>query len=148
MKPKPTVTTILLIHYINKWAFFPVSHWWQNSGLNWVIRKYESVLNWSLGNPIKIMAFSAVVFVGGFVTFGAFPTAVEFFPEGIPPKQLYVQVEGPVGTNVEQTDEILKTIEGRLATMPNFEDVESIVATAGKKISGGMGGGGGQSTHL
>jgi len=142
------VATVILVHFINKWAFFPISHWWQNYGLNWLIGKYEGTLNWSLGNPGKIMLLSALVFVGGFVTFGAFPTAVEFFPEGIPPKQLYVQVEGPVGTNVEKTDEVLKTIENRLKTMPDYEDVESVVATSGQKISGGFGGSGGQSTHL
>jgi len=142
------VATVILVHFINKWAFFPISHWWQNSGLNWLIGKYEATLNWSLGNPMKIMILSAVVFVGGFASFISFPTAVEFFPEGIPPKQLYVQVEGPVGTNVEQTDGVLQTIENRLKTMPNYEDVESVVATSGKKISGGFGDGGGQSTHL
>lgn len=142
-----SVAVAILLFVINKFAFFPISVWWQTSGLNTVIEKYVSTLKWALSNPIKSILFSLFIFVSSFMVYGAFPTAVEFFPEGIPPKQLYVQVEGAVGTNVEQTDAIVLEMERRLQNLPNFEDVESIVATSGKKISGGFGGGG-ASTHL
>lgn len=140
------IATVVLVHYINKFAFFPISTWWQTSGLNVLIGKYSNTLEWALGNPIKTIAISIGIFVSSFVLFGVFPTPVEFFPEGIPPKQLYVQVEFPVGTNVEETDKIMQEMEARLKLMPNYEDVESVVSTSGKKISSGMDGGG-ASTH-
>ncbi|TNE74380.1 efflux RND transporter permease subunit [bacterium] len=141
------ILTVVSVHYINKYAFFPISTWWQTKGLNDVVEKYENSLKWALKHPIFTLGISVGTFVLAFMLFGAFPTPVEFFPEGIPPKQLYVQVEGPVGTSVEKTDEVIQIIEKRLKNIPNYEDVESVVATSGKKISGGFGGGG-ASTHL
>lgn len=148
--PLVTLVSIViaaLLYVINKYAFFPISTWWQASGLSAVIEKYVATLKWALSNPIKSILVAILIFFSSFAVYITFPTALEFFPEGIPPKQLYVQVEGSVGTNVDQTDAIVKEMEKRIHNLPNFEDVESLVATSGKKISGGFGGGG-ASTHL
>ena len=67
--------------------------------------------------------------------FGAFNHGIEFFPEDIPPKDVFVDIETPVGTRAAATDAYLRRIEAALREAPGREDWASGVA-----ISGGGGG--------
>ena len=67
------------------------------------------------------------------VAFSVTPLGVglEYFPENMPPAQLLVDVETPVGTRAGVTDSILRKLEAELADVSGREDWESVVAVAG-----------------
>ncbi len=94
-----------------------------------------------------MLAGSAGALIVAVMVFGKFNAGIEFFPEDIPPSTVYVQVEGPLGTRVEQTDRIIRTIERELDSIAGREDFESVVATVGSQVSAGFGGRG-TGTHL
>jgi multidrug efflux pump subunit AcrB len=121
--------------------------WVMSTGVPRVIERYERILRWSLDHRPRILWGSAGAFLGTFVIYGFLGPGVEFFPEDIPPSTVYVQVEAPLGTRVEETDRVARRIEQDLGTLEGREDVESVVATAGSQISGGFDGGSG-GTHL
>jgi len=136
-----------LLYFIHTKWMSKVAKWWQLDGLNKVIQAYQNTLRWAIVHRSATVGVAVVVLISSFVVFGLFNRGVEFFPEGIPPRTVYAQVEAPVGTNVVFTDGVLKELEQRIRKMPNAEDIESIVATSGSKISDGFEGGG-SSTHL
>ena len=112
-----------------------------------LLRRYDWSLRWALDHRAMVLAVCAGVFVGTVGVFSRFNNGVEFFPEDIPPPQLIVGAEAPVGTRVSFTESVARVLERDLATIPGTQDVESVVTTAGG--SGGasagaaiMGGGG------
>ncbi|MDX1617730.1 MAG: efflux RND transporter permease subunit, partial [Balneolaceae bacterium] len=144
--------TMLLVFGIILWAsnrYFmrPLGEWWQREGLNRVLEKYERALRWSLNHSWAVVGFSVVVLISSFVIFGFYSVGVEYFPEDIPPARAYVQVEAPIGTNVEFTRDAINQIENKVSKIPNSEDIETVLSTAGSVISSGMEGGGGTQSH-
>jgi multidrug efflux pump len=102
-----------------------------------VIAAYERQLRWALDHRAVILAGTGAVFVLTILAFGVFNKGVEFFPENMPPQQMMVNVEAPVGTRAAFTDTVVRHIEEQLNTsIGGREDWESVVATVG-------GGGGG-----
>lgn len=125
----------------------PLGKWWQETGLPGALDIYENHLRWALKHNFLILGISVAVLVGGFIVFGLFNAGVEFFPEDIPPGNLYVQVEAPSGTNVEFTKAVVDEMAGRVPSIPNDQDVESVLETAGYAISGGFQGRGNTSSR-
>ena len=101
-----------------------------------VIRTYEKQLRWALDHRLVMLGGSVAVLVLTFALYGVFNAGVEFFPENIPPKQIWVDVEAPVGTRAEATDRIALRLEDEVKGYDGMQDVESVVATVG---SGGGG---------
>jgi multidrug efflux pump len=103
-----------------------------------VMDTYESVLRWSLAHRAAAIGLTGLVFAG---TFGVFFLThmddIEYFPEGMPPSQLLLDVETPVGTRAEVTDAIVLRMEQELAGVEGGADFESVVS-----VTGGTGGGG------
>ena len=137
--------TLLYLSYI----FFmkPVGLWWQKKGLNRVLERYESTLKWSLDHKFIVLGTAVAILVSSFIVFGIFNQGMEYFPEDIPPNQIYVQIETPAGTNVEFTRGIAEELERRVSQIDNFEDVETIVNTPGSPVSSGMEFGGGNTSN-
>lgn len=102
-----------------------------------MLNAYEERLRWSLANRLAIIGGSVGVLVVTIMVFTQLNAGVEYFPEGIPPKQVFVDVELPVGTRVEATDALVRRIEAELMSVPGRSDWKSVVA-----VSGGGGGGG------
>ncbi|GIS79270.1 MAG: hypothetical protein CM1200mP14_08360 [Gammaproteobacteria bacterium] len=48
------------------------------------------------------------------VGYGLFGLGTEFFPESMPPGEMVVQIETPVGTRAEVTDEFVRELEQEL----------------------------------
>jgi multidrug efflux pump subunit AcrB len=111
-----------------------------------IIQSYERRLRWALDHRSVVLAGSGGAFVLSIVAFGMFGAGVEFFPEDIPPSTVYVQVEAPVGTRVDETDAMVAEIERQLLAMPEREDFASVVATVGSMVAGDFFGASG--THL
>lgn len=131
----------VLLWLSHKFLLKPISTWWQESGINTFLDYYEQQLRWALRNPGKIIAISGGVLVLSFVVFGAFNAGVEFFPEDVPPRDAYVQVEAPVGTNVEFTKTVVDALAQKVPGIPQYADVENVLTTSGSAISAGFEGG-------
>ena len=146
-------TTLLLIltaaflYLLNRFLFHPVGGWFMARGLPAILNFYERKLRWSLAHRFRLMGGTFLTFVLVFIIFGRFNAGVEFFPEDVPPSDAYIQVEAPLGTNVDQTDRLVRRIEAELVGLPGHEDYRSIVSTVGSSASGGFSGGRG-GTHL
>ncbi|HXV86524.1 MAG TPA: efflux RND transporter permease subunit, partial [Gemmatimonadales bacterium] len=142
------VVTAVLLRLFHVRMGDPAARWIMNTGMPRVIRRYERVLTWALDHRGRVLAGTAATFVGSFVAFGFLNAGIEFFPEDIPPSTAYVQVEAPLGTRVDRTDSVARSVEADLVSMAGREDVESVVATAGSQVSGGGFGGGSSATHV
>ena len=149
--PFPTVLlalTVVILTLAYSHLVHPAGHWFMNHGLPKLLKSYERLLDWALGHRVTVVAGMAVALVLTVVAFGRFNAGIENFPEDIPPASVYVQIEAPVGTRIEQTDAMVRTIERELQEVPGRVDFASVVATVGQRISGDGRGGRGSSTHL
>jgi len=114
-----------------------VARRFQQQFLPALLTVYERQLRWALVHRGLMMAGSGAVLVASVMIFVRFNAGIEFFPESIPPKQVFVEIETPVGTRAAATDELVRAVEAELANVPERGDWKSIVA-----VTGGGGGGG------
>ena len=131
----------------NRWILNPIGKWWQAEGLGKVLEKYEASLRWSLDHSKSVLGIAVFVLISSFVVFGMFNPGIEYFPEDIPPARAYVQVEAPIGTNVEFTKNVIDQLEQKVPNIPNNEDVETVLSTSGSAISSNPMGEGNSSSH-
>ncbi len=108
------------------------------------ILAYKPMLRWSLNNRGKIVGLAGLLFVTSIVSFGILGKGVEFFPN-IEPKRIYVNVKSPVGTNLEASDKITKSIEKVALEYP---DIEFVIASVGINAGGGLAASGPGNSHL
>ena len=127
--------TVVGLILLNRFVLGPVGHWVRDRALPVTLRYYEGRLRWALGHRLVIMGGTAALFVAVLGVFSAFNPGIEFFPEDIEPDDIWVQVETPVGTRAEVTDEIVKRLETELGGIQGTVDYESVVATTGSKIA-------------
>src|SRR5690606_6326990 len=102
---------------------------------NW----YSRVLSRMIHHPVLMTLFCVLFVVGGIVAYGAFGSGVVFFPK-IDPLVVAVEVEGPLGIDIKETDSALKVIEKKVFTIPrDSAHVESFsgVVGFGKSDMGG-----------
>ncbi|MGN8224547.1 efflux RND transporter permease subunit [Gracilimonas sp. BCB1] len=138
----------VILWAINKYFLEPVGNWWQLKGLNRVLDKYEDTLEWALNHRLSTIGISVAVLVSSFIVFGAFFPGSEFFPEDIPPRDIYVQIETPIGSDVEFTKSVVDKVAARVEQMPYNVDYNTILATSGAAITSDPAASGGNSTHL
>lgn len=104
-----------LLRVINTKFLTPATEWFQNIFLPRLEKKYEAVLGFVLkGNRPKWLfagTFGLLIFT--FMLFAAFPPKVLFFPE-TPPKQVYVYLEYPIGTDIDKTNQLSIEIENKI----------------------------------
>jgi multidrug efflux pump subunit AcrB len=136
-----------LLWLLNKYVLAPTGKWWQADGLNVFIDTYENSLVWALNNRLKTVGIAFFVLIMSFVVLGVFNPGTEFFPEDIPPRDVYVQIETPVGSDVEFTRSVVDKVAERVKNIPQASDINTILAVSGAAISSDPAGGGGNSTH-
>ncbi|MDH3207075.1 MAG: efflux RND transporter permease subunit, partial [Gemmatimonadota bacterium] len=103
-----------------------------------LMTSYERTLRWSLNHRGAAMGLTGLAFVSVFGVFIATHTDnIEYFPESMPPAQLLIDIETPVGTRASVTDSVVSRIERDLAGIGGRADWSSVVA-----VTGGTGGGG------
>jgi len=104
-----------LLRVINTKFLSPATASFQNKFLPKLETFYERTLQYSLrGKRPKwffIGTFGLLIF--SILLFGAFPPKVLFFPE-TPPKQVYVYLEYPIGTDIEVTNKLSMDVENRI----------------------------------
>ncbi len=135
-----------ILWLVNKYVLEPIGRWWQQDGLNKWIDRYEVSLTWALNHRLSTIGISVLVLVSSFFVLAMFPTGVEFFPEDIPPRDVYVQVETPIGSDVTYTKTIIDEVRDRVQNLPNIVDVNSVLATSGALITADPGSSGGGNT--
>jgi len=144
----PLSAGLLTATFVGLWALYHfvlkrASHGFQHGFLPRVMKAYEGSLEWALSHRFILLAATVVAFVATGASFVMFRTGIEYFPESMPPPQLLVDVETPVGTRAAVTDSIVKRIEEELNSIGGQGDWESVVAITGSGGQGGnpMGGG-------
>ena len=136
-----------LLWLLNNYILAPTGKWWQAKGLNVFINTYENSLIWALNNRLKTVGIAFFVLLMSFVVLGVFNPGTEFFPEDIPPRDVYVQIETPVGSDVKFTRSVVDKVAERVKNIPQASDINTILAVSGAAISSDPAGGGGNSTH-
>ncbi len=128
-----------LLIVFNKYVLEGMIHSFQNSVLPKIMTSYEKLLRWSLKGwrPVWLLVgtfglliLTLMIFFGS-VNSGRVP--IVFFPSG-DPNQIYVYLKLPVGTSVDYTDSITKTLENRIYKVLDMENgkenpvVESVIS--------------------
>jgi multidrug efflux pump len=138
----PLTSVLLLGSAVGLWALHHfvlarVSHVFQLRVLPANIVFYERMLRWSLNHRLTVTAASIATL---FFSIGIFiwsDVGFEYFPEDIPPNQILVDVELPVGSRADASNAMALRLESEIGSSWGMEDAESVVATVG-----GSGGGG------
>ncbi len=104
-----------LLRVVNTKLLTPATMWFQNIYLPKQENLYERTLRFTLKGkkPRRFLFGTFGLLILSFMLFGAFPPNVLFFPE-TPPKQVYVYVEYPIGTDIEVTNNLSVEIENKI----------------------------------
>ena len=104
-----------LLRVINTKLLSPGTEWFQTKFLPRLESYYEHSLQYALkGKRPRIFflgTFGLLIF--SVMLFMAFPPKVLFFPE-TPPKQVYVYLEYPIGTDIEVTNKLSVEVEDKI----------------------------------
>jgi multidrug efflux pump len=125
-----TVAAALLVA-LHRLLLVRIARWFQRGAVLWMTARYERRLRWALRHRALVVAAAVVTLVASVVVFGAKNAGVEFFPENIPPAQVFVTVDVPSGTAPAFTNALTERIEAQLAAVPGIEDAETVVTTVG-----------------
>jgi multidrug efflux pump subunit AcrB len=139
----------LLLLLLNRFVLLPVGKWWQKKGIHTLTDRYETALRWSLDHGKTVVGIAVLTLISSFGLFYYFNPGIEFFPEDIPPARAYIQVEAPVGTNVDFTKSLVDRLEKKVPEIPNNEDIKTVLSTSGSAITSNPSeaGGGSNSSH-
>jgi multidrug efflux pump subunit AcrB len=126
---------IMLLILLNRYVLDDLIHGFQNRALPWIMGHYETSLRWALKGwrPVHLLLSTFVLLILTFVFFGARKVPVVFFPQG-DPNQIYVYLKLPVGSDVEYTDSITRTLETKVYQVLGMENgkknpvVESVIS--------------------
>jgi multidrug efflux pump subunit AcrB len=104
-----------LLRVINTKFLTPATAWFQTEFLPRLESYYERTLQYALkGKRPRIFflgTFGLLIF--SVMLFKVFPPKVLFFPE-TPPKQVYVYLEFPIGTDIEVTNNLSMNVENKI----------------------------------
>ena len=104
-----------LLRIINTKLLTPGTEWFQKKFLPKLEKNYEQILQFVLKGKRPRMfflgTFSLLLF--SFMLFAVFPPKVLFFPE-TPPKQVYVYLEYPIGTDIIETNKLSVEVENKI----------------------------------
>ena len=139
-----TLMLVILVFAGYRFLVRDISRKFQGSWLPNIMESYTKKLETAIDSN-KVVLLSSIS--GLFLTLLVFSWAnsgVEFFPEDMPPEDIMVDVQLPVGSRAEATDEIAQQMEMTISEADGIVDASSVVATVGGSGSGGsnpMGGG-------
>ncbi len=127
-----------LLMVINVYVLRGAIHAFQNRVLPSIMNSYEKLLRWTVKgwHPLGLLVgvflllFASIGFFGAGVGSGRVP--IVFFPGG-QPNFVYVYLKLPVGTGVDKTNEVIRSMEGRVYKALEMTDgrknplVESVI---------------------
>ncbi|MBN1506961.1 MAG: efflux RND transporter permease subunit [Sedimentisphaerales bacterium] len=100
---------------------------------HWFLRGYRRFLHLGLGNPGMTLILAVCVLIGSAILYGKMGHGTELFPQGDPERAI-IDVRMPQGTNIYETDRIVRLIEDRI--QPQRRWIEHMITNVGS--SGGM----------
>ncbi len=119
----------------------------QQRALPWIMTHYERLLRWALNGwrPVQLLVGTFLLFIFSLIFFSMRNVPVVFFPQG-DPNYIYVYLRLPVGTAVEYTDSVTRSIEDKVKKVVGLDNgktnpiVESMITNvavgAGDPTSG------------
>ncbi len=98
---------------------------------HWFMQGYKRCQRLGLENPGMALFLSVCLLVAMTILYAKIGKGTEFFPEG-DPERAFISVRAPQGTNIHETDRIIRTIEERIKPYERwFDDVITNVGSAG-----------------
>jgi multidrug efflux pump subunit AcrB len=123
----------------NYFFLFKTSIWFQHHFLSWLENFYIKVLSWALsGWKPRLLIIGSFVLLALTIQFYKMRNIpVSLFPNN-EPHFINLMVELPLGTDIDVTNEFMRTIEQRLkeVTKEDTAIMESILTTVGKGVVG------------
>jgi multidrug efflux pump len=109
----------------------------ESRGEGGLLGVYRAILEWSIRRRYISAAMVTAALIGTFMAYGALNHGTEFFPN-VEPDQATITVRAPDGTDLEETDRIVREIEAILAAEENIDVfvAETGVAGGGDPIMG------------
>ncbi|RYG03175.1 MAG: efflux RND transporter permease subunit, partial [Chitinophagaceae bacterium] len=128
----------IILVVLNTFVFEGMIHAFQNRVLPWIMNHYETLLRWALKGwkPVYLLIGTFGLLLFSFWFFGVRKVPVVFFP-GNDPNQIYVYLKLPVGTNVDYTDSVTRTLETKVNQVLGITNgkknhaVESVISNVG-----------------
>lgn len=111
--------------YFNIKILVPITNFFQNNLMSKMELWYQRILNYALYKyrPLFFLGGTFGLLILSFILFGMFPPKVNFFPEN-EPSLIMVYVDFPIGTDIEETNALTKTIESKVIDYVKKYDVE------------------------
>ena len=106
--------------------------------LDFGMRTYQPVLDWSLRHPFRVLLGMNVLLVAMVGLFSVFNAGVELFPD-TEPQFATVKIDAPSGTRIEVTDNLARQLEKEVAAVPDLKAYATSVGTPIDATSGGAG---------
>ncbi len=124
-----SILVVLNKYFIDGWI-----HAFQNRVLPWIMSHYENLLRWAVKGwrPVQLLIGAILLFFLSIGIFVARQLPVVLFPSG-DPNQIYVYLKLPVGTAVDYTDSVTRTLEAKVNKVLGTENgkknpvVESVI---------------------
>jgi CzcA family heavy metal efflux pump len=96
----------------------------------WAQHQYGKALEWTFARKGKVILGSIAFLFVVIVMFGILNQGVVFFPE-TQPALVNISIETPIGTSLDVTDALARTVEEKLEKIQGREDMEFIVTSTG-----------------
>ncbi len=104
-------------------------------GEHWFVRGYRHVLRLALSHRLTTVILAVLLFVAVMTVYSRRNAGVELFPE-LDPKQAFVSIKLPQGTNIRRTNEVTKEVEAiidRFRTSPDgIKQIDNVVTNVGE----------------
>ena len=114
--------TVAFLWALNRYVIVGIASRFQHKWLPRVLEEYEGRLRWALDHRAVVLLGSGAGLVLTLMLFGRFNAGVEYFPEDMPPKEILVDIDLPVGSRAEATDAIARRLESEILIMPGISD--------------------------
>jgi multidrug efflux pump subunit AcrB len=128
-----------LIGVLNLLFLYRISKWFQEKFLVWLENLYLNFLNFALKkrNPQYLLLGTFLLLIVTFIFYFGSNPKVEFFPSS-DPDYIIIIAELPIGTDIDVTDDIMKTLEDDVFRIVEKDSaiVKSVVTIVGKGAVG------------
>lgn len=124
-----------LLIVLNTYVLEDLIRKFQHKALPAIMRRYEDLLRWALvgWRPVHLLLGTVGLFIFSIILFAVRKVPVVFFPKA-DPNQVYVYLKLPVGSSVDYTDSITRTLEAKVNHVLGIENgktnpiVESVIS--------------------
>lgn len=101
----------------------------EQSGEGFMIRTYRVFLDASLRHPFITLSSSVLVMLILLVAYAGFGNGIEFFPE-TDPREVYVNVDPPLGSDMEENYKLVREVEARVSQIKQIKYVLTTAANS------------------